>query len=325
VARDKNGQVIGDELKAAEGKPAPFRAYGKSKDHRDDLPRVMIRMAVRDGIAVRIWCWRGTTADSALMRQVQDEMRDWTWPGSCGRRPRVHLSGEPPPPARRRPPLFIGLRSGSAEAQAALSRQGRCQDVAESLRVKEVRIRESERCVICFHPDAAEPDAKVCARMLAQLGELIKDSDKLSATKRAEWRAVITAKPGLNRFLRVTPAVSCAPTRPRSRPRRTSTASTCSARPSPSSRPGTSPSATGSFWNSSAAGVTSSRSSTCSPSTAGRKSASGPTSSCAGSCLRLIRIAETTAGATWRKITDEVDLLTLGTLTGPAGTFLQTA
>jgi hypothetical protein len=41
--------------------------------------------------------------------------------------------------------------------------------------------------------------------------------------------------------------------------------------------------------------------------------------------LLLIRIAETTTGITWNKITDELDLLTLGTFTGPAGTFRQTA
>jgi hypothetical protein len=41
--------------------------------------------------------------------------------------------------------------------------------------------------------------------------------------------------------------------------------------------------------------------------------------------LLLIRIAETTTGVTWAKITDEPDLLTLGTFTGPAGTFRQTA
>jgi hypothetical protein len=41
--------------------------------------------------------------------------------------------------------------------------------------------------------------------------------------------------------------------------------------------------------------------------------------------LLLIRIAETTAGTTWNKITDELSQLTLGTFTGPAGTFRQTA
>jgi hypothetical protein len=39
--------------------------------------------------------------------------------------------------------------------------------------------------------------------------------------------------------------------------------------------------------------------------------------------LLLIRIAETTTGVTW--IADEMELLTLGTFTGPAGTFRQTA
>src|SRR5215471_14918084 len=41
--------------------------------------------------------------------------------------------------------------------------------------------------------------------------------------------------------------------------------------------------------------------------------------------LLLIRIAETTTGVTWAKIAGELDLLTLGTFTGPAGTFRQTA
>jgi hypothetical protein len=41
--------------------------------------------------------------------------------------------------------------------------------------------------------------------------------------------------------------------------------------------------------------------------------------------LLLIRLVETTTGLTWAKIADELDLLTLGTFTGPAGTFRQTA
>jgi len=36
--------------------------------------------------------------------------------------------------------------------------------------------------------------------------------------------------------------------------------------------------------------------------------------------LLLIRVAETTTGVTWATIADELDLLTLGTFTGLAGT-----
>jgi len=85
VPRDENGEVTDDEQKAARGKQAGFRAYGKSKDRRDDLPQVVIGMAVtRDGIPVRVWCWPGNTADSALIRQVNDDMRDWTLSRSSG-------------------------------------------------------------------------------------------------------------------------------------------------------------------------------------------------------------------------------------------------
>jgi transposase len=54
-----------------------YRHLGKSKDHRDDLPQVIIGMAVTpDGIPVRVWCWPGNTADPALIRQVKDDLRD---------------------------------------------------------------------------------------------------------------------------------------------------------------------------------------------------------------------------------------------------------
>ena len=44
---------------------AGFRTHGKSKDSRDDLPQVVVGMAVtRDGIPVRVWCWPGNTSDS---------------------------------------------------------------------------------------------------------------------------------------------------------------------------------------------------------------------------------------------------------------------
>jgi Transposase DDE domain len=126
--------------------------------------------------------------------------------GRLGRRPRLHLRGEPLLPAQSRRALHHRekLRSGSAEAEAALSRQGRYKDVVGNLKVKEVRIAEDERFVICFNPEAAERDAAVRARMIAQLTEAIDGTDTLSKDKRAELRGVISAKPGLNRYLRVT-------------------------------------------------------------------------------------------------------------------------
>ena len=224
IWRDKNGRPLpagqpggagGDQAGGGQedgedgGKLAAFRAFGKSKDHRGDLPQVVIGMAVtREGIPVRVWCWPGDTADSALIRQVKDDMRDWTLAKIVWVADRGFASKENRRYLRRGDHHYIigeKLRSGSAEAKAALSRQGRYQEVAASLRVKEVRISEHERFVICHNPEGAERDAGVRARMLAQLEELIAGSGKLTATKRAELRGVISTKPGLNRYLRVTP------------------------------------------------------------------------------------------------------------------------
>jgi hypothetical protein len=207
VARDERGMpAAGTE---GDSRERGFRAYGKSKDHRDDLPQVVIGMAVtRDGIPVRVWCWPGNTNDSALIRQVKDDMRDWTLARIVWVADRGFTSTENRRYLRKGDHHYIigeKLRSGSAEAAAALSRQGRYQEVSANLRVKEVRIAEDERFVICHNPEGAERDAAVRTRMVAQLEELIAGTDKLTATKRAELRGVISTKPGINRYLRVTP------------------------------------------------------------------------------------------------------------------------
>jgi len=98
------------------------------------------------------------------------------------------------------------MRSESPHVKAALSRQGRYQQVAGNMQVKEVRIADADdRFVICYNPDAAERDAAIRADLAGKLGEMIAGTDDLSATRRAELRGKISALPGLNRFLRVTP------------------------------------------------------------------------------------------------------------------------
>jgi len=213
VARDKNGIPLtsGNTGRDEQGRQEPggFRTWGKSKDHRDDLPQIVIGMAVtRDGIPVRAWCRPRDTSDSELIRQVKDDMRDWCLSKVIWVADRGFTSAENRRYLRKGGGSYIigeKLRSGSADAAAALSRRGRYKDVAQNLKVKEVRIAEDERFVICFNPEGADRDAATRARMIAQLTEAIKDSDQLSPGKRAELRGVISTRPGLNRYLRVTP------------------------------------------------------------------------------------------------------------------------
>jgi Transposase DDE domain len=208
VPRDKDGQRVqeGDESAV---KDTGFRTHGKSKDSRDDLPQVVVGMAVtRDGIPVRVWSWPGSTADTDLIRQARGDLRQWTlsrvvWVADRGftsqknRRALMQGGGG----------YIIGekLRSGSAEVKAALSRQGRYATVKDSMQVKEVSIGTGDRFVLCFNPAQAERDAIIRAKLVAQLEEVIADTDKLSATERARIEGTLSGKPGLRRFLRTTP------------------------------------------------------------------------------------------------------------------------
>jgi hypothetical protein len=210
VARTWRGEKPADGQDADPDKTAGFRTHGKSKDSRDDLPQIVIGLAVtRDGIPVRVWCWPGNTSDSALIRQVKADMRDWTlgkviWVAdrgfSSGQNRRFLQQGAGG--------YIIGekLRSESPHVKAALSRQGRYQQAAGNLQVKEVRIADAaDRFVICYNPGAAERDAAIRAELITRLEETIAGSDRLPATRRAELRGRISTMPGLNRFLRVTP------------------------------------------------------------------------------------------------------------------------
>jgi len=209
VARDERGELLGAEGDGEAARHAGFRSYGHSKDHRGDLPQVVVGMAVtREGIPVRVWSWPGSTSDSALIRQVKDELRDWTLSRVVWVADRGFTSAENRRHLRRGDEHYIlgeRLRSGSAEAKAALARAGRYQELPGGLRVKEVRVSEGERFVVCHNPEAAERDAAVRARLLARLTEMIAGSDKLTPTKRAELRGAIGTKPGLARLLRTTP------------------------------------------------------------------------------------------------------------------------
>ncbi|HEU5389191.1 MAG TPA: IS1634 family transposase [Streptosporangiaceae bacterium] len=319
-----NGQASGDGPQMA-----GFRVPGNSKDHRDDLPQIVIGMAVtRTGIPVRVWCWPGNTADSALIRQVKHDMRDWTLAKIVWVADRGFTSQASRRYLRRGDHHYIigeKLRSGSAEAAAALSRQGRYQEITGNLRVKEVKIAEDERFVICHNPEAAERDAATRARLLARLKEMTDGTDTLSPTRRAELRGVISTKPGLNRYLRVTPGGLL----------RTDAAKIKAEenldgkyllRASDPKLPAADIAAgykqlleVERGWRDMKQVID------LRPVYHRLEQRIRAHVILCWLALLLIRIAETTAGATWNKITGELGQLTLGTFTGPAGTFRQTA
>ena len=235
--------------------------FGHSKDHRPDLPQIVIGLAVtREGIPVRVWCWPGNTNDMSVITEVKDDLRGWRLGRVVTVVDRGFSSDENLRYLTRAGGHWIAgerMRDGSPDAQAALARQGRYQTVRDNLRVKEVRVGDGDaakRFIICHNP--AEAD-----RERTQRDDTI---HRLAGRARADRHP---ARQGQERQrprgAHAQPSARCATT-PRSgatcaRPRpdgcvidrakikaeaSASTASSCSPPPTPTSPPRTSRSAT---------------------------------------------------------------------------------
>ena len=208
-----------DELRSPT--EAGTRAFGHSKDHRADLPQVVIAMAVtRDGVPVRCWSFPGDTADTAIIRTIKDDLGGW------GLRRLVWVADRGFASAANRGYLTRGgghyihaekLRHTNTEAAAALARPGRYRSVADNLRVKEVAVApggdgdgdqgaRTQRFVICHNPEQAQRDQQVRTNLVAHLTQLIDGSDTWTARRRDELVGSLRAKPGLRRYLRRTKA-----------------------------------------------------------------------------------------------------------------------
>ena len=197
----------------------PLRRFGHSKDHRPDLPQVVIGLAVtREGIPVRVWVWPGNASDQTLVEQVKRDLAGWRLgravyvvdSGMAGRDNLRHLRA-----GGGHYIAGVKLRSGMPETEQALSRQGRYRTVRDNLRVKEVRVGEGEaavRYVVCHNPAEAERDRLRREQRIARIErELVRLAEqRRRATTKAEreqhlrGECALRDHPTLSRYLRQT-------------------------------------------------------------------------------------------------------------------------
>jgi transposase len=144
--------------------PSELKAYGKSKEKRDDLPLVTIGLAVtREGIPVKCWVLPGSQHDAKCVDQIQKDLNAWNigrvvWvmdrgmSGDKNRRILQRAGGQ----------YILGEKlRGVHMNEAALSHPGRFKVVKENLHVKEVFEGEGtgrRRYVIAYNPEQAELD-----------------------------------------------------------------------------------------------------------------------------------------------------------------------
>ena len=190
---------------------AALRQFSKYRDHRSDLPQVVIAMAVTaEGIPIRCWTFPGRTSDQLVIGKIKDDLGSWmlnrllwvTDSGFNSATNRAYL--------QRGGDHYIvceKLRSASADAKAALSRPGRYHVVQGNLSVKEVRVGEgarAERFCVCVNPEAKARDEIVRKNLVAYLERRIEASDAWSTQRRDELVGELRNTPGLARFLRRT-------------------------------------------------------------------------------------------------------------------------
>jgi Transposase DDE domain len=203
----------GDDDQASGPAEQATRAFGHSKDHRNDLPQVVIGMAVtRDGVPVRCWTFPGNTADTAIIRTVKDDLAGWNLHRLVWVADRGFASAANRAYLTRGGGHYIHaekLRHTNAEASQALARQGRYHTITDNLRVKEVWVGgdgvRAERFVVCHNPEQADRDQRVRDRLVTHLTELIDGSDTWPASRRDELVGTLKTTPGLRRYLRRTP------------------------------------------------------------------------------------------------------------------------
>lgn len=184
-----------------------FRVFGNSKDHRPDLPQVVVGMAVtKEGIPVRCFIFAGNASDQVIIREVKDALREWRphrviWVADTG-----FASAENRGYLQRAGGHYIlgeKLRQGH-ENRAALARQGRYRIVEEGLEVKQVWVGEGEtrrRFVVARNQDEARRDRHRRDHALARLEQELAALERKQGDARTLAEAELLTHPTLKRYL----------------------------------------------------------------------------------------------------------------------------
>ncbi len=178
---DVDGEAIDDDEQAGEQvadrrAPEPLRRLGHWKDHRPDLPQVVIGLAVtREGIPVRVWVWPGNANDQTLVAQVKHDLAGWR----LGRA------------------IYVVCHNPAGAERDRARRQQRLERIeAELARLAEQRQRAATTAEREAHlrGECALRDHPTLSRYLRQTssGRLLLDRAKIAAEERLDGKYLLT-------------------------------------------------------------------------------------------------------------------------------------
>jgi len=158
-----------------------LRQYGHSKDHRPDLPQVVIGLAVtKEGIPVKCWTMPGNTSDMKTVETIKNDLLGWKL-GRCIWVMDRGMSSEENRLILQKAGghYIIGekLRDNQEVHKEVLAKRGRFTAIRENLEIKEVIVGDGERrrrFILVHNPEEARKDKATREKTLKKIDEALK-------------------------------------------------------------------------------------------------------------------------------------------------------
>ncbi len=158
-----------------------LRQYGHSKDHRPDLPQVVIGLAVtNEGIPVKCWTMPGNTSDMKTVETVKNDLLGWKLGRCIWVMDRGMNSEENRLILQKAGGHYIigeKLRDNQEIHKEVLAKRGRFTTIRENLEIKEVIVGDGERrrrFVLVHNPEEAKKDKATREKTLQRIEETLK-------------------------------------------------------------------------------------------------------------------------------------------------------
>ncbi|MDY7029445.1 MAG: IS1634 family transposase, partial [Spirochaetota bacterium] len=155
-----------------------LRQYGHSKDHRPDLPQIVIGLAVtKEGIPVKCWTLPGNTSDMKTVERVKNDLLGWKLSRCVWVMDRGMSSEENRLVLQKAGGQYImgeKLRDNQEVHKEVLAKRGRYRKIRENLEIKEVIIGTGERrrrFILVHNPEEATKDKATREKIVARIGK----------------------------------------------------------------------------------------------------------------------------------------------------------
>ena len=186
-----------------------LRKYGHSKDHRPDLPQVVIGLAVtKEGIPVKCWTMPGNKSDMKTVEKVKSDLLGWKL-GRCVWVMDRGMSSEENRLILQKAGghYIIGekLRDNQEIHREVLAKRGRFTSVRENLEIKEVIIGDGEkrrRFILVHNPDEAKKDQATREKTIKKIEEALKSIKEQTGHGHTKNVCALLSHRTMGRYLR---------------------------------------------------------------------------------------------------------------------------